>query len=199
MVHRQILQQLHRYHSAGLCIRKGVMVVHEVISAGCGDGLELMVGEPAAEVTSGSRQGVVELIVGVVHLIYLEDSLETSFIETGVVRNEREALDERFNLLPDVWEYRCIFSVFRPKSVNPLAKPLVVLRLGVDETVEGVHNLPVTHDHHSDGAYAGGLLVRRLEIYCCKICHNLQIKFVFLTKIRKIVVICQVSGGQTIF
>ena len=43
MVHRQILQQLHRYHSAGLCIRKGVMVVHEVISAGCGDGLELMV------------------------------------------------------------------------------------------------------------------------------------------------------------
>ena len=52
MVHRQILQQLHRYHSAGLCIRKGVMVVHEVISAGCGDGLELMVGEPAAEVAA---------------------------------------------------------------------------------------------------------------------------------------------------
>ena len=52
MVHRQILQQLHRYHSAGVCIRKGVMVVREVISAGCGDGLELMVRKPAAEVAA---------------------------------------------------------------------------------------------------------------------------------------------------
>ena len=173
MVHKQILQQMHRYHSAGLSISKGVMVVHEVISAGCGDGLELMVRKLAAEMLPGSRQGVVELVVWVVHLIYLEDSLETSFIETGVVRNEGEALDERFNLLPDVWEYRCIFGVFRPKSVYLLAEPLVVLRLGVDETVEGIHNLPVTHYHHSDGAYTGGLLVCRLEVYRCKISHNL--------------------------
>ena len=113
-----------------------------------------------------------ELIVGIVHPIDTEHGLETSFIETGVVRNEGEALDERFNLLPDVWEYRCIFSVLRPQTVNPLAEPLVVLRIGVDETVEGVHNLPVTHYHHSDGAYAGGLLVRRLEINSCKISHN---------------------------
>ena len=88
MAHFQVLQQLHRYHSAGLGIRKGVMVVHEVISAGCCDGLELMVGEPAAEVTSGSREGVVELIVGIVHLIDTEHGLETSFVETGVMSHQ---------------------------------------------------------------------------------------------------------------
>ena len=88
MVHKQILQQLHRYHGTGLCIREGVMVVHEVISAGCRDGLELMVGEPAAEVTSGSREGVVELIVGIVHLIDTEHGLETSFVETGVMSHQ---------------------------------------------------------------------------------------------------------------
>ena len=148
------------------------MVVHEVISAGCGDGLELMVRKPAAEVTSGSREGVVELVVGIVHLIDTEHGLEASFVETGVVRNEGEALDERFNLLPDVWEYRCIFSILRSKTVYLPAEPLVVLRFGMDETVERVHNLPVTHYHHSDGAYAGGLLVRRLEIDSCKISHN---------------------------
>ena len=93
MVHKQILQQLHRYHSAGLCIRKGVMVVHEVISAGCGDGLQLMVGEPAAEMLPGSCEGVVELVVGIVHLIDPEDSLEAPFIEAGIVRNQRESLD----------------------------------------------------------------------------------------------------------
>ena len=148
------------------------MVVHEVISAGCGDGLELMVRKPAAEVTSGSREGVVELVVGIVHLIDTEHGLEASFVETGVVRNEGEALDERFNLLPDVWEYRCIFSILRSKTVYLPAEPLVVLRFGMDETVERVHNLPVTHYHHSDGAYTGGLLVRRLEINSCKISHN---------------------------
>ena len=172
MVHKQILQQLHSYHCTGLCIREGVMVVHEVISAGCGDGLELMVRKTAAEVTSGSREGVVELIVGIVHLIDTEHGLEAPLVETGVVRNERESLDERFYLLPDVWEYRCIFSSLRAKTVYLLAEPLVVLRLGVDETVEGVHNLSVTHYHHSDGAYAGGLLVRRLEVNSCKISHN---------------------------
>ena len=49
MVLKQILQQLHRYHCAGLCISKGVMVVHEVISAGGGDSLELVVRKTAAE------------------------------------------------------------------------------------------------------------------------------------------------------
>ena len=63
------------------------MVVHEVISAGCCHGLELMVGEPAAEVSSGSREGVVELIVRVVHPIHSEHGLEAPFVETGVVRN----------------------------------------------------------------------------------------------------------------
>ena len=87
MVYMQILQQLHRYHSAGLCIRKGVMVVLQLISAGCCDGLELMVGEPAAEMPSGSREGVVELIVGIVHLIDTEHGLEAALVETGVVRN----------------------------------------------------------------------------------------------------------------
>ena len=52
MIGCHILQQLHRYHGAGLGIRKGVMVVHEVISAGCCDGLELMVGETAAEMAA---------------------------------------------------------------------------------------------------------------------------------------------------
>ena len=93
------------------------MVVHEVISAGGGDGLELMVRKLAAEMLPGSRQGVVELVVWVVHLIYLEDSLETSFIETGVVRNEGEALDERFNLLPDIGEHRSVIRVLRTQTV----------------------------------------------------------------------------------
>ena len=63
------------------------MVVQELIATGCGDGLELMVRKPAAKVSSGSREGVVELIVRVVHSIHSEHGLEAPFVETGVVRN----------------------------------------------------------------------------------------------------------------
>ena len=87
MVHMQILQQLHRYRRAGLCIRKRVMMIHEVIAAGCRNGLELMVGEPAAEMLPGSREGVVELVFGIVHLIDTEHGLEAPLVEIGVVRN----------------------------------------------------------------------------------------------------------------
>ena len=66
------------------------MVVHEIISAGCGDGLELMVRKTAAEMPSGSSEGVVELIVGIVHLIDPEDSLQTTFIKTPLVSYDRE-------------------------------------------------------------------------------------------------------------
>ena len=93
MAHFQVLQQLHRYHGAGLGVSEGVMVVHEVIAAGCGDGLELMVGEPATEVAAGSCEGVVELIVRIVHLVNSMYRLQAAFVKTGVVRNEGESLD----------------------------------------------------------------------------------------------------------
>ena len=89
-----------------------------------------MVWKASVEVAAGGREGVVELVVGIVHLIYLEDSLEAALVETGVVRNQRESLDERLYLLPDIWEYRCIFSILRPKAVYPPAEPLVVVGLG---------------------------------------------------------------------
>ena len=41
-----------------------------------------MVGEASAEAAAGGREGVVELVVRIVHLIYLEDSLETAFVES---------------------------------------------------------------------------------------------------------------------
>ena len=81
MSHSGRLEQLQSYGRAGLGIRKGVMVVHKVIAAGRGDGLQLVVGQPAAEVASGSRERVKELIIRVVHLIYLEHCLEAALVK----------------------------------------------------------------------------------------------------------------------
>ena len=120
----------------GLGIRKCVMMVHKFISAGGCNGLELVAREAAAEMPAGSCQSVEELVLGIVHLIDPEHRLEAALIEAGVVRNERQSLDERLDLFPDIWKDRGIFGVFRTQSVHASAEPLVVFRLGVYETVE---------------------------------------------------------------
>lgn len=61
------------------------MVVEEVVAAGGGDGLELVVGEGAAEVAAGGCEGVVEGVIGVVHLVAAEGCSEAGAVETGVV------------------------------------------------------------------------------------------------------------------
>ena len=89
------------------------MVVHKVISAGCCDGLQLMVGEPATEVAAGSREGVVELIVGIVHLIDTEHGLEVAAYDSrkGVVETpELIELDFRFLLLLSERRSLCLSS-----------------------------------------------------------------------------------------
>ena len=58
-----------------------------------------------------------EIIVGVVHLIDPEHGLEAAFVETGVVRNQRESLDERLYLFPDIGESE-FFKLLYLKVVN---------------------------------------------------------------------------------
>lgn len=133
----------------GLGVREGVVVVYEVISAGCGDRLKLVVRQPAAEVLPGGREGVEENVVGVVHLIHAEHRFEAAFVKSGIVCHEWKSLDERLDFLPDVGEYRCVLGVFFTQTVDPLAEPLVVFGLGVDEAVERIHYLSVTHYHYA--------------------------------------------------
>lgn len=40
-----------------------------------------------------------------------------------------------------------------------------------DEAIESVHNLIILHNDNTDTAHTGAALVRRLEIYHCKIFH----------------------------
>lgn len=112
-----------------------------------------------------------EAVVGVVHLIYLEDFLQASLVEWGIVRHKRQPLDFRGNLLPNIREYRSVFGVFLADAVHLLAEPFVVFGLRMDEAVERVHDLPVPDNNDSHAADAAAALVRCLEIYCSKIFH----------------------------
>ena len=59
----------------------------KVVSAGGGNSLELMIGQTATEMFSGSSQGVVEHVIWVIHLVDFEDCLQTTLVEGAVVRH----------------------------------------------------------------------------------------------------------------
>ena len=66
-----------------------MMMVLEVVATGSCNGMELVIGQRMAELSVGCCKGVVESIVGIVHLIDLEHSFQTSFIEAGIVGHKR--------------------------------------------------------------------------------------------------------------
>ncbi len=97
---------------AGFGVGEGVVMVLKVEAAGGRDSLKLVVGESAAEVAPGGGKSVEELVVRVIHLVDLEGGLETAFVEAAVVGDQREALNQRGDLFPDMGEYRSIPGVF---------------------------------------------------------------------------------------
>ena len=95
------LQQLDCNVGTGFGIGQGMMVIGQVITAGCGNRLQLMVRQTAAEMVTGGRKCIMELILGIIHLIHSENLFQTSFIEPAVVSHKRKSLNLWGYLLPD--------------------------------------------------------------------------------------------------
>ena len=112
-----------------------------------------------------------ELVVGVVHPVHPENGLEATFIEPGVMGDERESLDKRLYLVPDIGEQRGVFGIIWTDSVDSHAEPLVVFGFRMDEAVVRINDFSSTDNDDPDTAYAAGLLICRLEIYCREISH----------------------------
>ena len=154
-----------------LCVGQCVMMIDKVISAGSRNGLQLMIGKPVAIVSAGCGQSVQKDVIRIIHLIHAENGLQATFIKAGIVRHKRQPIYLRRNLLPDIGEYRRIVRIFLRKTVYALAKPLIILRFRVNKAVKRVYNLTAPYDHDTNAADAGGLLIRRFEIYGRKIGH----------------------------
>ena len=112
-----------------------------------------------------------ELVIGVIHAVHSEYGLEASFIEFGVVGDKGKSFDQRLYLVPYFREQRSVLGIIRTDTMDSHAEPLVVFGLRMYEAVVRIHDLSSTDYDDPDTAYAAGLLVRRLEIYCRKISH----------------------------
>ena len=127
------------------------MVVPEVVAACSGDRLKVVMGEVRQDFP-GRPASVIEDVVRVVHLVYTEDFLETSFVERAVVGDQRELAYERRRPLPYMSETRRILRVLGAEATDALAEPLILVRFGADQTVERVHSHVIDHLDKTDAA-----------------------------------------------
>ena len=121
-----------------------MVVVFKGESARSGYGLELMILE-MRKLAAGGTECVVELVVGVVHLICAEDRFQAGFVEPFVVGDEREEglsgsgsflvgeAEQGLYLCPYLWEDRGFLGVFTAEAVNLGAEVVVVVGLWLDE------------------------------------------------------------------
>lgn len=107
-----------------------------------------------------------EDIIRIIHPIDTEDSFQAAFVETGVVCHKGKPVYEGRGLFPDKREDRRPVRIFGSESVNLAAEPLAVVRLGMDQAIVGIDNLPAADHHYSHAAHAGRLLVGRLKVLC---------------------------------
>ena len=59
------------------------MVIGQVITAGCGNRLQLMVRQTAAEMPTGCRKGIIELILRIIHPVHFENLIDAAYRKTG--------------------------------------------------------------------------------------------------------------------
>ena len=123
---------------------------------------------------AGSGERIQEVIAGIMEAVGAEDGFETAFVKACIMGHKRDigresvrfksGEDPVFNLVPDIREQRSVFGVIGAESMDLLAEPGIIVRIGMDEAVERVHHFPVTHNHNPHGAYATGATVGSLKI-----------------------------------
>ena len=126
------------------------MVVRQVVTTGSSNGLQLVIRE-VAELATGDAKGIVELIVGIVHLIDAEHRFQTSFVKRFVVGNKWQALDKRLYLCPHLREHRSIVGVGTAKAMHSATPIIIIVGLWLNKGIEGIHYLPVPHNDDAHG------------------------------------------------
>ena len=164
-------QNLHRNPCTRLRVGQRVVVVGHRAAAGLDDGVQLVVGEEATEMTARGPAGAKELVIRIVHLIDAEHGFEAALVKGAVVRHEGQSGDERLDLSPHDGKYGRVVGVLMRKSVHLLTEPGVVVGFGMDERVERVGDDATAHHHHAHAADAAALPVGGLEVYGGKVGH----------------------------
>jgi hypothetical protein len=112
-----------------------MMVVFEMITTEFRNGMQLVVLSPWKSL-AGSHTSTVEFIIWIIHLVTTEYSLQATLIESLVMGNEGKSFNQRLNLLPYLWEYRCFFGILTSKAMHLRTPIIIVIGLWLNQRVE---------------------------------------------------------------
>ena len=172
-LHAMLLQQLQRYSGTCLGIGKSVMVFCQVVSAISRHSVQLMVGQHALELPARRAACAIELILRIVHDIFLKHRPQTALVKLTVVSHQRQPLDKRLYLAPHIGKFRCVSHILQCQPMHPCVPIREEVGMRINKAVELVGNLSVSHHNHSHAAHTAVALVGCLKIYRCKILHSL--------------------------
>ena len=108
-----------------------------------------MVWEHLSKVFARGATSAIKLIVRVIHLVATHHGLQATFIERAIVRHQRQALNERLDLSPDVWKHGRVLGVLLGDAVDERVPIKIIIRLWLDEGIERVHKLALANNHHA--------------------------------------------------
>ena len=171
MFEGSFLQNYSGYPGAGLSIGQCMMMIGEVITTVFRYRMQLMVGQ-LWESLARSHTGAMELVIRIVHLIAAEHGFQATLIERFIMGHKRKPFDEWFYLFPHFREYWCIFCIFASKAMNLAAPVIIIIWFRLDQGIERIHNLAISHNHHTNRTNTSPLIVGCLEIYRSKVSHN---------------------------
>ncbi len=118
-----------------------------------------------------SNACAVKLVIRIIHLVTTEDSLQATLIECLIMGHEGKALYQWFYLFPYFWEHWSLFSILTSEAMHLSTPIIIVIWLWLDQRIESIYDFTITHNHYSNRANTGSLVVSCLEVYCCKVSH----------------------------
>ena len=149
-----------------------MMMVIQLIAASCCHGVQLVILQ-SLHGSAGRAQGIIELIVRIIHLVHAKDSFQTAFIKRTVVGYQGKTFYQRCYLFPHLREYRSIIRISVGQSMYLRTLVVVIVRFGIDEGVKGVNYLVVSYNDHTYRTDGRPFAVGGLKVYGCKIFHGL--------------------------
>ena len=111
-------------------------------------------------------------MVWIIHLIYTEYGLQTTFIERFIMCHKWQPLYQRLYLRPDLREYWSILCIFLTKAMY-LATPIIlIVRLRLDERIECIYDFAIANNDNPHRTNTTTLVIGCFKIYSCKVSHD---------------------------
>ena len=94
-------------------------------------------------------QGTEEGVIGIVHLVNSEDSLEATLVKSPVVSHQWESCNPGFYLCPYLGEHASLLGVLLGKPMYAGTLVGIVFGFGLDERVVAVHYLTISNNYYA--------------------------------------------------